>query len=404
MYRGTRDGKVFRVKDLIAKVMNHPVVAHAMAANERYNKRLGPQFAAAVTYFTVLSMVPILMFAFAMLGLTLTVLRPDLMDQVTTLIVDQLGDEGMGETIGNFIKETLSNWRGVFGFGLLTAAYSGSNWVGNLKRAVRVMWAEKFSDASVKKNFIVELLTNLAIFLGLLVAVFVGVAVAQVGHGLSETIIGWLGWEDVPGIGIFWRLITLGLTLAVSWLLMAFLFIVMPRKSVRPKAWLIGTTIGAVLITILQSVAGLLMGVFGGNAAAGVFGPIIVMMLLFNLLATIILMTAAWVGTEDSWRADQAKKLVEKTSNLTDDVDIDVPEEQVASRDATRRWSATRSLDDLRGATSVVPEPDPDQHVRQDVAARGMKTNLNIGYGVGTATGLGLGALIVGLLAALFRR
>ncbi|HJE50699.1 MAG TPA: YihY/virulence factor BrkB family protein [Tessaracoccus flavescens] len=214
------------MKELIDKVMGWPVVAHALSANDRYNKRLGPQFAAAVTYFTVLSMVPILMFAFAVLGLTLTVLRPDLMDQVTTMIVDQLGDEGMGKTIGDFIKETLSGWRGVFGVGLLTAAYSGSNWVGNLKRAVRVMWADKFSDATAKKNFFLELITNLAIFLGLLLAVFIGVVVAQGGHGLSETIIGWLGWEDVPGIGLFWRLITIALTFVVSWLLMAFLFVV----------------------------------------------------------------------------------------------------------------------------------------------------------------------------------
>ncbi|MDO5677391.1 MAG: YihY/virulence factor BrkB family protein [Propionibacteriaceae bacterium] len=400
------------MKDFIDKVMNKPVVAHAMAANDRYNKRLGPQFAAAVTYFTVLSMVPILMFSFAMLGFTLTVLRPDLLTQAADFISSLLaeanlgdtaeGEESIGDKISAFIESTLSGWRGVFGVALLTAAYSGSNWVGNLKRAVRVMWSDKFSDATVKKNFFLELLVNLGTFLGLLLAVGVGVAVAQTGHGLSQQIIGWLGWENVPGIGFLWRLITLALTFVVSWLLMAFLFIVLPRQAVRPKAWLIGTTIGAVLITILQSAAGLLMGVFSGNAAAGVFGPIIVMMLLFNLLATIILMTAAWVGTEDTWAADRARAVLEK--DLTPDVDIAIDEEQLAAQRASQRWAATRDLDDLRRATSALPEPNPETHVRQDVAARGMKMNLKIGYGVGTATGLGLGALIVGVLRFLTRR
>lgn len=386
------------------KVMNKPVVAHAMAANQRYGDRLGPQFAAAVTYFTVLSLVPILMFAFSVLGLTLTVLRPDLMTQVQDLIVDQLGEEGMGETIGTFIQETLSGWRGVFGLGLLTAAYSGSNWVGNLKRAVRVMWADKFSDATVKKNLVLEVLVNLAIFLGLLLAVGVGVGVSQLGHGLSEQIIGWLGWESVPGIGIFWRLLTVALTFMVSWLLMAFLFVVLPRKAVRPRAWLIGTLLGAFLLTILQSAAGLIMGVFGGNAAANVFGPIIVMMLLLNILATIILMTAAWVGTDDVWQADKARQYTDEHADLTDTVELDADDATSDSHNATRRWAANRSLDDLRGAASALPEPDPETYVRQDVAARGMKTNLGIGYGVGTATGLGIGALIVGLVGLLFRR
>ncbi|MCG6566482.1 YihY/virulence factor BrkB family protein [Tessaracoccus sp. ZS01] len=393
------------MKDWIEKITSKPVVAHAMAANERYGKRMGPQFAGAVTYFTVLSMVPILMFAFAMLGLTLTVLRPDLLEQVQNAITAQLGDEGVGKDIGEFITETLSGWRGIFGIGLLTAAYSGTNWVGNLKRAVRVMWADKFSDATVKSNFFVELLINLAIFVGLLIAMGVGVGVSQVGHGLSQQVIGWLGWEDVPGIGILWRLITVGLTFVVSWLLMAFLFIVMPRRAARPRAWLIGTLIGATLLTILQSVAGLIMGVFGGNAAVGVFGPIIVMMLVFNLLATIILMTAAWVGTDHVWQAENARKYADEHSGLANEIDIDTDVEPVLSaRRASQRWAATKPLDDLRGAAAALPEPDPDTYVRQDVAARGMKANLGIGYGVGAATGLGIGALLVGLVRFVLRR
>lgn len=398
------------MKDLLEKVMAKPVVAHAMAANDRYLKRLGPQFAGSVTYFTVLSMVPILMFAFSLLGLTLTVLRPDLMDAVTTFITDYLGDEGMGRTIGDLIRDTLSDWQSIFGLGLLTAAYSGSKWVGNLKRAVRVMWGENFADAGVKKHFFLELFINLVIFLGLLLSVGVGIAVAQIGHGFSEWIVGWLGWSDVPGIAWLWRLVTLGLTFAVSWILMAFLFVVMPRGAVRPKAWLIGTTLGAVLITILQSVAGLLMGVFGGNAAANVFGPIIVLMLLFNLLATIILITAAWVGTDDVWRAERAARLAERQDDdglrgtATSDTAPAAQPTVGAAPQTSARWAASRELDDLRDPTSAAPEPDADKQVSQKVAARGMKANLGIGYGVGTATGLGLGALIVGIVRALSRR
>lgn len=385
--------------------MNKPVVAHAMAALDRYNNRLGPQFAAGITYFTVLSMVPILLFAFSMLGLTLTVLRPDLMDQVTALVVDQLGSEDLGRKIADAIREWLGNWQSVLSVGFVAAIYSGSNWVGNLKRAVRVMWADRFSDATVKHNFFLELLINFVTFLGLLLSFGLGVIVSQVGHGLGQQIVGWLGWETVPGIGLLWSATTFFLTFVVSWLLMAFIFLVMPRKPVRPRAWLVGTLVGAVLITVLQSIAGVLMGLFGGNNAAQVLGPIIVVMLLFNFLATIILMTAAWVGTDDVWQADKARKFADEHSGLESELDIDPDGDLVTTtQQATRRWAATRSLDDLRGATPVLPEPDPDSYVRQDVAVRGMKTNLGIGYGVGTATGLGLGALIVGLLGFLVRR
>lgn len=43
------------------KVQRQPVIAHLIRATERFNDRLGNQFGAAITYFSFLSMIPILM-------------------------------------------------------------------------------------------------------------------------------------------------------------------------------------------------------------------------------------------------------------------------------------------------------------------------------------------------------
>lgn len=389
------------MKDWIEKVMKHSVVAHAMAAINRYNKRLGPQFAAAVTYFSVLSMVPILMFAFSMLGLTLTVLRPDLMDQVKDVIDAQIGTSNLGTGLSKLVANAFTNWASVASVAILTAAYSGSNWVGNLKRAVRVMWSEKFADAARRSNFFVEIAVNLLIFLGLLACVGVSLAIASVGGGFSRQVIEWLGWSHLPGIGFLFQALSVVLTLLSSWILVAFLFVTMPRQRAKPRAWLIGTIIGAVLITVLQQVAGRLVGLFSSNPASAIFGPVIVLMLVFNLLATIILMSAAWVGTDEVWAAAAAEAQAEPAGVLADQTGIDLAEEEAAAHQASRRWAATRSLDDLRGADPVaLPPTDPSRPVPQDVAARSVRVGATLGYGVGAATGLGLGAL----LAALVRR
>ncbi|ELO7123019.1 BrkB family protein, partial [Escherichia coli] len=47
------------------KVQRQPVIAHLIRATERFNDRLGNQFGAAITYFSFLSMIPILMVSFA---------------------------------------------------------------------------------------------------------------------------------------------------------------------------------------------------------------------------------------------------------------------------------------------------------------------------------------------------
>ncbi|MGA7828751.1 MAG: hypothetical protein WCA04_13880 [Geobacteraceae bacterium] len=64
------------------KLQQVPAVAHVLRMITRYATRLGNQFAGAITYFSLLAMVPILMFAFSACGFTLTVLRPDLLERV----------------------------------------------------------------------------------------------------------------------------------------------------------------------------------------------------------------------------------------------------------------------------------------------------------------------------------
>lgn len=391
------------MKDWIDRVVGHPVIAHAMAANERYNNRLGPQFAAAVTYFSVLSMVPILMFAFSMLGLTLTVLRPDLMGQIKAAIDEQLNSSDLSGSLGAVIDHAFRNWASIGVVAILTAAYSGSNWVGNLKRAFRVMWAKKFSDASEKGNVLGELGLNLATFAGLLVCVALSLGVSSVGGGFSRQAIEWLGWSNLPGIGLVFQLVGVLLTFLASWLLLAFLFVVLPRQRVRPRTWLAGTLIGAVLVTVLQQVAGRLVGVFAGNPAASIFGPVIVLMLVFNLLATIILMSAAWVGTDEVWAADLARRRAAHAADVSGPSGIDIDLHQPAEDEPQqRRWAATRSLDDLRRAQPLPPlSPDPERAVRQDVAGRSVRLGTAIGYVIGAATGLGVGAALVSLVRRL---
>ncbi|MCF3826636.1 inner membrane protein YhjD, partial [Salmonella enterica subsp. enterica serovar Weltevreden] len=56
---------------LMQKITRKPLVAHLIRATERFNARLGNQFGAAITYFSFLSMIPIMMVYFAAAGFIL---------------------------------------------------------------------------------------------------------------------------------------------------------------------------------------------------------------------------------------------------------------------------------------------------------------------------------------------
>ena len=374
------------MKAWLDNILKWPPVAHLMAANKRFNIRLGRQFAGAITYFSVLSLVPILMFTFAMIGMVLTVFQPELLESVRSTIDSvlsgadaELGEEdedgSLAESVGGIVENALNNWRSIGIVALLTAAYSGSGWVGNLKRAVRMMWREVPVDEERKVNPVLNIGSNIVIFLGLLLCLIVGIAVAQAGSSASNLIVGWLGLEHVPGINGMLRVATIFMTFLASWILMAFLFLVLPDEKAHPRPWLIGVSLGALLITVLQQLAGTLVGVFSGNAAASLFGPIIIAMLLMNTVATVILMMAAWIGTDASVRSG-----------------IDEQRNRAAA------MAAARSAQALLLAKAAEPEP---AMVKQEVAERGVRAGLGVGYGVGAATGVGLGAIVAGIVAVI---
>lgn len=276
-----------------------PAVAHVLRMNTRYATRLGNQFAGAITYFSLLAMVPILMFAFSALGFTLTVLRPDLLERVQAAIMLQLqgAPEDLQAQLTGLIQGLLRNWASVGLVGLLSSIYTSAGWAGNLKSAVRAHTRQLF-DMKERRHFIVmEVLLNLAILLGLLVILTVTFALAVMATSLTGTIVHWLALDGVPGINVLLRLVGPVLSAIAGWAMFVYLFKVLPELKFpfRIIAW--GALIGSAGLFALQYLTGFLMGKFSGNPAAVAFGPVIVLMLFFNLFARLILYVAAWIAT-----------------------------------------------------------------------------------------------------------
>ncbi len=284
--------------EFIEKLKSKPWVAHLLAAVGRFGDRLGGQFAAAITYFSVLAIVPVLMVAFAALGLTLTLFLPDVLDQAKAWITDTVSGSGdLGDQLGAVVDQAFNSWQGVGIVGLLSAAWAGANWVNNIRSAVRAMMRPDFDMAEEKPNIVVQTLKNLAILLALFVLVGLSMAMTTVATAARDLVGGWLGLDRVPGGETLLALLPVVGTLLAGFLLFAFLLKVFPERPVPVKVLVRGALIGGVGMAALQYLTGTLVGVFSGNAAAAVFGSVIVTMLYFNLFATLILVVAAWVGT-----------------------------------------------------------------------------------------------------------
>ena len=350
----------------LEKLKEKPWIAHLLRMQERFVARLGNQFAGAITYFSVLSIVPVLMFGFSMLGMVLTVFRPDLLDDVRNLINAEFKNAPLGDQVIGIMENALRNWATLSIVALAVFAWSGANWVANLKSAIRAQLRPTLDVAEKKSNIVVETLANLGILVALMVTILAMLALSTVATLLAGSIVEWLHLPASILTTLALRLVPILMNIVVGFGLFAFLYRVSYQQPIPRRIWLIGALMGSIGLAILQVAAATIGGMFAGNAAATVFGPIIVAMLFLNIFATLILMIAAWMATYEPPPVYR--------SPLAQDV-ADPPTEMV----------------------------DPLPSVRRAVAERGMRVGIGAGWVLGAATGVGLGAIIAGI-AAWFRR
>jgi membrane protein len=107
----------------------------------------------------------------------------------------------------------------------------------------------------------------------------------------------WLGVPDVQGLGGVLRVVSLLVSLLISWLLFTWIIARLPRESVsfRSSAW--AGLLAAVAFEVFKQVASIyLQSVMHGPAGA-TFGPVLGLMVFAYITARLILFSTAWAAT-----------------------------------------------------------------------------------------------------------
>ncbi len=160
---------------------NSATGSHLVRATKRYFSRFGNQLAGAIAFFSILALVPVLMFAFSAVGLTLTVIRPELMDEVQIFIVDNLNAGPLQDQVLMLLAEYLYHWRRVGLFALVVALIIGSTWVANLKGAPGGWAGPDFDMVHRRHSVLLEPAFNIVIllvFMALMAVTFTGTVIA----------------------------------------------------------------------------------------------------------------------------------------------------------------------------------------------------------------------------------
>jgi membrane protein len=358
------------VPERIKRLERRPWIAHMIRAVERYISRLGSQFAAATSYFSVLALVPILMVAFSITGFVLTIVQPGLLNDVADVFAEALPSSvpATHAQILGVVNKALSSFWAIGIVGLVVGLYTGAKWMGHLKNAVRTQWRPGFDLRPEKINIVVKTLGNLVLLVGLLVGLAVMIGLSSLSTSLANTVVDWLGLSDQAWIAPLLRITSLVVSVGAGWLIFMYMYIVLPETREPWHAVRRGALLGSIALVALQFVASYLISAFQGNAAAAVFGPVIVLMLFFNLFAQLVLFVAAWIATAEHEA-------------------VPTPEVEPTAEPAGAPETAEPQV-------NVVPET---------MAARSVRVGMGAGYVTGAATGVGLGAALAYLFSAAVR-
>lgn len=275
-----------------AVVRTTPWLDHLVRAGSRYHSRRGDYYAAAITYFTMLSLFPLLMVAYWVAGILLS-RHPEWLGSAHREIVAHIPGQ-LGHEVGELLDRAVDARTTVGVVGLVGGAYSGLNWIANMRAALTEQWEQHHDPPSWWRSK----LSDLAKLVGLLL-----VGAASLGlSALSSTRLGlWVlhrcHLADTGAAPVLLALGGIALSLLSSWAMFTYLIARLPHEPLRARSAVRAGVLAAVVFEGFKQFAGWYLTLILRSPAGAVFGPIIGLMVFAYFTCRIILFATAWAAT-----------------------------------------------------------------------------------------------------------
>lgn len=237
------------------------------------------QLAAALAYYTIFSLAPLLVVVIAIAGLVLG--REAVQGEIVRQIDGVVGSDGahaIQDLIVNASKPAQSVVASTIGF--LTLLFGASGVVGQLKAALNRIWDVPTQSAGFL-GAIRERLTSFALVLGIGFVLLVSLAI-NAALAAAATYVHSGGNESV------WFTVNFIVTCGVEAILFALMFKLLPDTEVRwAEVWL-GAVVTALLFEAGKLVVGIYLGRAGIGSAYGAAGSLIVVLVWVYYSAQIL--------------------------------------------------------------------------------------------------------------------
>ena len=256
----------------------HAWLDRVVRAYRRYDAARGDFYAAAITYFSVFALFPLLMVGFAVVGFVLAG-RPDLLAALDSRVKSAVSGDFAGQVL-SLMDAAIASRASVGVIGLATALWAGLSWMSNLREALSAMWGITDDSAGWLSRKGSDLLALVSAFLAILLTL-----------GLTA-----LADPSVPGLPTLLRPLSLLASVLVAWLMFTWMIARLPRTPVDMRSAARAGLLAAVGFEVFKQLGSLYLRLVMHGPAGVTFGPVLGLMVFAYVTARLILFAAAWAA------------------------------------------------------------------------------------------------------------
>jgi membrane protein len=260
---------------------------HAVRAQQRYDSANGDFYAAAITYFTIFAMFPLLMVGFAVVGFLLAS-RPDLLAHIDSRVKSAVSGD-FAQEILSLMDSAIDSRASVGVIGLASAIYVGLLWMQRLRDALSVMWGQNLRSP----GFLHTKVSDLTALLSTFVASVLTIGLTALAGG-------------VLNLAGSLRGASLVVSVLVAWLLFTWMMARLPREPLPLRRTEAAGLLAAVAFEVFKQVASIYLRAVMHGPAGATFGPVFGLMVFAYTTARLVLFATTWAATQPGISAPES--------------------------------------------------------------------------------------------------
>jgi membrane protein len=244
------------------------------------------QLAAALSYYTMLSIAPLLLVMIGVSGFLLG--EEQVREALVMQVRDLVGDEGASllQTVSQNVGTNDRNYVSMI-VGFVLMVLGATTVFAQLQTSLNRVWGVKAEPANAILGFLRSRLLSLTVVLGLAFLLLVSLIFSAAISAFQTYLEGFL-----PGADMIWTIANHAISLVLVALLLAMLFRYVPDVEISWRDTVIGALVTATLLTLGKYAIGVYLGRAGVGSPYGAAGSAVVFMVWVYYVSLILFLGA----------------------------------------------------------------------------------------------------------------